>query len=536
MSKIKRIAALLSAAVTMTAASSVTSISASANYDRGDVNNNGVVNRFDFTALEAYISGKTYTGVTNSSADLTGDGKVNKLDLLVMRGILDGQEYGDVNNDGAVTTADQIFLLQYILGKRPAGVTLNSADLTKDGVVNDWDYAAMKDFLLGYDKRTLFVKGSNVEFKAGSVFLDDGTYYATIQADGNVVVYKRSSKGVSAVYATSTDFYEDFKDYKIVFQSDGNIVVYAKPNYPGASERPIWDTSTWCKKDNTRNHPYKLSFGENGQLLWHGEDGQLWNIKDLKDINNKEKDNKVPDTRLPLTFDERKLVAKYRIEYSLSHNKEWWEGFLYSKFEDAALDFIFYFNEISIARRREYGTTINWIRDDKGKIKYKLDFKFSGDEAISIEGRERGATVVAGKGPDFQFKWINGGDLGSPVAYVHTHGHQAEHIDGWKNNYFSYEDNGVDENDENYAKADTNIAYETNVVAYLGAPNGNILKFDPNTKENREHKPTQYIGTGVDVTDKKGNLIKAPNDPKRVKQLRDDPEIYKRLKEQYGIK
>ena len=112
---------------------------------------------------------------------------------------------------------------------------------------------------------TLSVHGQNKTFYCGDIFLDNGTYYGTLQKDGNVVVYKRNGNGkVSAVWDTHTYCKDNYKDYKLVFQNDGNIVLYAKLK---GTNNEIW---VWNSSSNisNRNCWYNLSFNSNGHLNW----------------------------------------------------------------------------------------------------------------------------------------------------------------------------------------------------------------------------------------------------------------------------
>ena len=337
---------------------------------------------------------------------------------------------GDVNSDGYVNEDDYTVLSDYLLKKKVQGITLQTADLNCDGEISAADMVTMRRILGGYDKQTLFFRNKPKVFKPGERFLENDKYYAVIQHDGNVVVYKKAG---GHGFNTVTNYWDDFKDYELRFQEDGNIVLYGAPNYPGAARRPIWNSRTYVT-DNNHDKPYELSFDNDGNLLLNGQNGLLW----------KSTTNFKPS---PLTNDERRLVAKERI----------YSNYQYPSHEKAAVDFIFYFNPISVREQREYGTSIDRVYDSNGKEKFVIDMN------CQLVGPVRGRWTVPGDGPEIGF----GGDT---VAYVHTHGHYA----GWQNNYFSIYPNKAGE------ETDISLTYKYNCIAYLGAPNGDIRVFDPN--------------------------------------------------------
>ena len=336
---------------------------------------------------------------------------------------------GDVNNDTYVDEKDANALIDYILDNKTSGITLKSGDLNKDGRINVCDLVMMRRILAEYDKQTLFIHGGNKEFKPGQRFIENDKYYGVFQGDGNCVVYTKQGK---SVFDTGTCFGDDFRDYRLFFQADGNIVIRATPNYPGASRRDIWNSQTHDRyKDTTK--PYELSFDGNGNLLFNGQNGLLW----------KSSNRRLP-TR-PLSNEERRMVALERMK----------NNYMYSTVEKAAVDFIFYFNPISVQERTEYGTNIDRVTDSKGNTKYKVHIDFN--DLDHFKGDQRDWDQIDGVGPNIDFN-------DDSVAYVHTHGHQADPI----NNYFSIYNYGEP------GTPDCQLAKNHNCDAYLGAPIGDI--------------------------------------------------------------
>ncbi len=147
----------------------------------------------------------------------------------------------------------------------------------------------------------------------------------------------------------------------------------------------------------------------------------------------------------------------------------------YDTIDEAAIDFVLMHNKNSILYMKEYGAEINRIIIDDQE-KYVLS--------------------------DLREGWRNGyeGSVDiyleeNSVAYVHTHGHYACK----ENNYFSV---GPD--------SDISITYSNNsghsVIAYVGVPNGNILKFDPEIDIETDQFSTGNIIFELAPID--------PNDPK----------------------
>ena len=121
----------------------------------------------------------------------------------------------------------------------------------------------------------------------------------------------------------------------------------------------------------------------------------------------------------------------------------------YETMDEAAIDFVLIYNESSISEKREYQTSINRIYVD-GEEKYTFTDILVGEPRTGVSGEGKPLIIYE-----------------DTVAYVHTHAH----YEGWKNNYFSTH--------SYYGITDISIAQKYSLVAYVGVPNGNILKFDP---------------------------------------------------------
>lgn len=347
---------------------------------------------------------------------------------------------GDVNNDGYVNDADAQALIDFVLGRQTKGLTRQSSDLNKDGTVNIFDVIIERRILAGYDKSTMFIRNHNKEFHPGDHFLETGTHYGILQEDGNAVIYRKSDKHVS--FNTGTCFGDDYKDYKLIFQADGNIVIYATPNYPGASQRPIWDAGKGHRYAET-NHPYQISLDGNGNMIWNDEFGNTWNSAYSQ------------RKATPISNNERRLVAENRMR----------TGYLYSNPDTAAIDFIFYFNPISTHDYCEYDAAINRVIVN-GVVKYRIGIDMN--DIAHYRGEPR--TGYDGTGAPIDF--IDG----ETAAYVHTHGQEA----CIQNNWFSVED--------------LDLANRHHCDAYVGAPNGTIRKYIHDTPFSRDRNQQGNLG------------------------------------------
>ena len=364
---------------------------------------------------------------------------------------------GDVNSDGYVNEDDYTVLSDYLLKKEVQGITLQTADLNCDGEISAADMVTMRRILGGSDKQTLFFRKEPKEFKPGERFLENDKYYAVMQHDGNVVVYKKAG---GHGFNTATNYWDDFKDYGLRFQEDGNIVLYGAPNYPGAARRAIWNSRTYAT-DKNFDKPYELSFDNDGNLLLNGQNGLLW--KSTTKYNPS-----------PLTNEERRMVALERMQ----------NNYQYSTVEKAAIDFIFYFNPFSKKEQREYGTSINRVTGSDGKDKYVIHIDFNDLE--HFKGPYRPDDEAEGTGPIIDF-------FDNSVAWVHTHGHEVVPA----NNWFSVKDDNPYDN----AFPDCQYSIENKCDGYLGAPNGDIRVFywetDPIPLPENQSQAGHIIMTGA---------------------------------------
>ncbi|SFD18771.1 dockerin type I domain-containing protein [Ruminococcus albus] len=341
---------------------------------------------------------------------------------------------GDVNHDNYINESDYNRLQDYVLNGRGNGITRSTADVNGDNSINVADLLTLRRMLNGTDKKTLFVRGHNREFHPGDHFLEDDKYFGVLQGDGNIVVYRKSDGYVT--FASDTDFHDDYTNYRLIFQAeDGNIVLYATPNYPNAKQIPIWNSGS-CS--TTKYRPYMLSFDYNGNLVWNHDGGQAWKSTSKGHVT-------------PMNNTARKALANYRVGLS------WDFKYHYETIDQAAIDFVFAFNEESVRTRCEYGTTI--LECDDGK--YRLDLT----PPEGIVGPQRGINQVEGTGPNMYV-------YDDSVAYVHTHGHFVR----WENEYFSL--------DASDGKSDITIAEGNNrcgkyLIAYVGTPSGTIRKYNP---------------------------------------------------------
>jgi len=93
---------------------------------------------------------------------------------------------------------------------------------------------------------------------------DNGNYIATMQHDGNFVIYC----GSQAIWSTQTDGNNVFEG--LMFQKDGNLVIYTISN--GGIKEPIWSSGTY------RTEADYLILQDNGNLVLYGHYGErmLW--------------------------------------------------------------------------------------------------------------------------------------------------------------------------------------------------------------------------------------------------------------------
>lgn len=125
----------------------------------------------------------------------------------------------------------------------------------------------------------------------------------------------------------------------------------------------------------------------------------------------------------------------------------------YDSIDEAAIDFVLQYGQVSIDTWCEYDTVIN-SEIIEGETKYILGEVGIGEKRMD----EFGNPTYKGKGFPLTI-------YDNTVAYVHTHAQYYDKL----NNYFSIG-----------AESDISISYDFGIIAYVGVPNGNILKFDPN--------------------------------------------------------
>ena len=100
-------------------------------------------------------------------------------------------------------------------------------------------------------------------------------YYVAMQADGNFVLYDRPNKkdGKSTPIWNSKTNGKEKGPYKATMQDDGNLVVYAKNN------KPIWDSRT----NGQGKGPYKVTVQDDGNfVLYDATNKPYWASRDDK--------------------------------------------------------------------------------------------------------------------------------------------------------------------------------------------------------------------------------------------------------------
>jgi hypothetical protein len=78
---------------------------------------------------------------------------------------------------------------------------------------------------------------SNQSLSAGdSLISDNGCFRATMQDDGNFVIYQATESGEDPIWASGVWPGTRNGPYRAVMQDDGNFVIYQK------NRRPLWTT------------------------------------------------------------------------------------------------------------------------------------------------------------------------------------------------------------------------------------------------------------------------------------------------------
>ncbi len=116
----------------------------------GDINGDGIVDRYDCDALYNYLLGAgTLTEDELLRADINFDGIVDMSDLGIVMDKVSNTEYqGDIDNNKAVDASDLIALKKIILNINTASENeLKNCDLNADGVVNVKDLVRLSKYI-----------------------------------------------------------------------------------------------------------------------------------------------------------------------------------------------------------------------------------------------------------------------------------------------------------------------------------------------------------------------------------------------------
>ena len=135
---------------------------------------------------------------------------------------------GDINNDNVINRADSDLLIRYILSY-PVSINRGNADVNGDGTINVADVVRLNQMISNNVNTTIScTANSNTVLRAGQrITSSNGSYFAIMQGDGNFVVYYKTNNRNVAVWSTGTHNHEG--SY-LALQQDGNLVVYSKTN------------------------------------------------------------------------------------------------------------------------------------------------------------------------------------------------------------------------------------------------------------------------------------------------------------------
>ncbi|KAF2068720.1 hypothetical protein CYY_009959 [Polysphondylium violaceum] len=102
---------------------------------------------------------------------------------------------------------------------------------------------------------------------SSSNYIKNGNFYATMQPDGNFVIYNcRTFVPSNAVWSTGTHN-KSTGPYRLIMQADGNLVLYDVRNHP------LWASNT----DRQGRHPHTLVLNAGGVLeLFDSQHHMLW--------------------------------------------------------------------------------------------------------------------------------------------------------------------------------------------------------------------------------------------------------------------
>ncbi|XP_033826236.1 B-type lectin plumieribetin-like [Periophthalmus magnuspinnatus] len=103
---------------------------------------------------------------------------------------------------------------------------------------------------------------TNQELRTGEYIKSvNNEYYAILQNDSNLVVYRR---GHGAVWATGT---VDSSAVRLVLQSDGNLVMF------DSDKRVVWQSDTTAEPPSSR---MRLTITNQGSLLLDNDGDAIW--------------------------------------------------------------------------------------------------------------------------------------------------------------------------------------------------------------------------------------------------------------------
>ena len=101
----------------------------------------------------------------------------------------------------------------------------------------------------------------NTTFQDAPLFSSNRKYKLIGQSDGNLVIYKITPSGESAIWASNTN--KGPGSYNFIFQDDGNLVIYS-------SNKAIWASNSNGKGGN------RLVMQNDGNLVIYAPSGPVW--------------------------------------------------------------------------------------------------------------------------------------------------------------------------------------------------------------------------------------------------------------------
>ena len=128
-----------------------------ANYKRGDINLDGIINTSDLSLLSKYLKKQaSLNNVQINVADYNDNSIVDNNDLYELEEYLKSEvekvnTLGDINNDNVIDSNDVILLDKYVLKKITLNRTqLNYADINGDGIVDTTDVDELAKIISDY--------------------------------------------------------------------------------------------------------------------------------------------------------------------------------------------------------------------------------------------------------------------------------------------------------------------------------------------------------------------------------------------------